>query len=108
MKLSVTPMIAALLASTAAMAQHEPGNPPAGSYNSAAQPPAAQARPAPQTGATANVAAIFDKLNASHTGKLTREEANGIPTVAANFDGADTNKDGVLSKDEFLAAFTAQ
>ncbi len=54
------------------------------------------------------MAAIFDKLNSSHTGKLTREEAKAQPTVAGNFDAADTNKDGVLSKDEFLAAFTSQ
>jgi hypothetical protein len=52
-----------------------------------------------------DVAAIFDKLNASHTGKLTKTEAQTQPTVAANFDTADTNHDGVLSKDEFLAAF---
>jgi len=105
MKLSAALTIIALLASTAAVAQHEPGN-PSGSYKST--PQAAQAAPAPQTGATANMAAIFDKLNSSHTGKLTREEAKVQPTVAGNFDAADTNKDGVLSKDEFLAAFTSQ
>src|ERR1700744_6084105 len=51
MKLSAALTIIALLASSAAIAQHEPGN-PSGSYNSA--PQAAQAAPAPQTGATAN------------------------------------------------------
>jgi len=100
-------MVTALFASTAAMAQHEPGN-PAESYNSAPPSPAAQPQPAPQSGASANVAAVFDKLNTSHTGKLTREEAKGQPTVAGNFDVADTNKDGVLSKEEFLAAFTSR
>jgi hypothetical protein len=105
MKLSAALTIIALLASTAAIAQREPAN-PSGSYNST--PQAAQTAPAPQTGATANLAAIFDKLNSSHTGKLTREEAEAQPTVAGNFDAADTNKDGVLSKDEFLAAFTSQ
>ena len=105
MKLYAALTMTALLASTAAMAQHEAAN-PSGSYNSA--PQAAQTAPAPQTGATANMAAIFDKLNSSHTGKLTREEAKAQPTVAGNFDAADTNKDGVLSKDEFLAAFTSQ
>lgn len=105
MKLYAALTMTALLASTAAMAQHEPAN-PSGSYNSA--PQAAQTAPAPQTGATANMAAIFDKLNSSHTGKLTREEAKVQPTVAGNFDAADANKDGVLSKDEFLAAFTSQ
>jgi hypothetical protein len=107
MKLSVALTVAALLASTAAMAQHEPGS-PAGSYHAPPQSQAAQAPSAPQAGATANVAAIFDKLNTSHTGKLTREEAKAQPTVAGNFEAADTNKDGVLSKDEFLAAFSSQ
>ena len=59
----------------------------------------------PSTAQTASLEAIFDKLNVSHTGKMTREEAQAHPTVSANFDAADTNHDGVLSKDEFLAAF---
>ena len=107
MTLSVALTLVPLLASTAALAQHEPGS-SAGSYSSAAQPQAAQAPPAPRPGASANTAAIFDNLNTSHTGKLTREEAKTQPTVAGNFDAADANKDGVLSKDEFLAAFTSQ
>jgi hypothetical protein len=52
-----------------------------------------------------DVGAIFDKLNSSHTGKLTKAEAQAQPTVAANFEAADSNHDGVLTKDEFLAAF---
>lgn len=61
---------------------------------------------APPTAAqTSTLESIFDKLNTSHTGKLTREEAQAHPAVAANFDAADTNHDGVLTKDEFIAAF---
>jgi hypothetical protein len=52
-----------------------------------------------------DVGTIFDELNASHTGKLTKAEAQAQPTVAANFDAVDANHDGVLTKDEFLAAF---
>jgi hypothetical protein len=36
---------------------------------------------------------------------MTKEEAQAHPTVAANFDSADTNHDGVLTKEEFMAAF---
>ena len=76
-------------------------------------PPASTAPPAntsaPQTQSstarTAQLASIFDQLNTSHTGKLTRAEAQAHPTVAANFDAADTNHDGVLTKEEFIAAF---
>jgi hypothetical protein len=48
---------------------------------------------------------IFDRLNSSHTGKMTKSEAQAHPAVAANFDAADANHDGVLTKEEFLAAF---
>jgi hypothetical protein len=102
MKLSVPLMAVALLSSAAALAQQQP--PPAASPSAAAQTP-----PAPPAGPAANdIGAIFDQLNTSHTGKLTREEAQAHPTVAANFDKADANKDGVVTKDEFLAAFKSQ
>jgi hypothetical protein len=101
------PMIAFTLAavlSSGAFAQQPPSN-----YT---QPPANAPPPAGTPQATAlsaeqaaNLSAIFDKLNVSHTGKLTRAEAQAHPAVAANFDAADTNHDGVLTKDEFLAAF---
>jgi hypothetical protein len=52
-----------------------------------------------------DLGSIFDRLNSSHTGKLTKTEAQAHPTVASNFDSADTNHDGVLTKEEFLAAF---
>ncbi len=70
--------------------------PPANADMQQTQPSAAQA---------AQLGAIFDKLNVSHTGKMTKAEAQAHPTVAANFDAADTNHDGVLTKDEFVAAF---
>jgi hypothetical protein len=101
MKLSTAFAFAALF-SSAAFAQQAPQ-----SYTRPAPSAAAQPAP-PSTGQTVDIGAIFDKLNTSHTGKLTKDEAQAQPTVAANFDAADTNHDGVLTKDEFLAAFKPQ
>ena len=49
-----------------------------------------------------------DKLNTTRRRKAHAEQAQAHPTVAANFDNVDTNHDGVISKDEFLAAFKPQ
>jgi hypothetical protein len=98
MKSSIAFTLAAVL-SSGAFAQQQPQTytpPPSGTAPQETSPSAAQ---------TANLEAIFDKLNVSHTGKMTRAEAQAHPTVAANFDAADTNHDGVVTKDEFLAAF---
>jgi hypothetical protein len=76
-----------------------------------AQPPAqteSQRSPSTATQQAApavDLGQIFDRLNTSHTGKMTKDEAQAHPAVAANFDAADTNHDGVLTKEEFLAAF---
>jgi hypothetical protein len=102
MKLSIA-LLAAVF-STAAFAQQETQRSPAAPNYT--QPPAAQA--APHTSSSVDVAAVFDKLNTTHDGKLTREQAQAHPTVAANFDNVDSNRDGVISKDEFLAAFKPQ
>ncbi len=85
-------------AQTPGSMQHSPSTtePPANTSMQQTPPSSAQA---------ADLGAIFDKLNVSHTGKLTKAEAQAHPTVAANFDAADTNHDGVVTKDEFLAAF---
>ena len=101
MKSSIAFTLAAVLSSGAFAQQQPPTSPPS------TQPPASTAtqHTPPSEGQTANLEAIFDKLNVSHTGKLTKAEAQAHPTVAANFDAADTNHDGVLTKDEFLAAF---
>ncbi len=109
MKSSIGFMLLTVL-SSAAFAQQPPPTytPPSGSmHNPSTEPPAntsVQQTP-PSSAEAADLGAIFDKLNVSHTGKLTRAEAQAHPTVAANFDAADTNHDGVVSKDEFLAAF---
>lgn len=91
--------------SSVAFAQQQPrtDTPPS---TSTAPPANTAAQQAPSaTARTTQLSAIFDQLNTSHTGKLTKAEAQAHPTVAANFDAADTNHDGVLTKDEFLAAF---
>ncbi len=95
MKLSITLTAAALLSSTV-LAQ-QAGQPPAATPEAATQPPPATP--------SVDVAAIFDKLDADHDGKLTQDEAQVHPTVASHFANADTNHDGVVTKDEFLAAF---
>ena len=104
MKSLIAFALAAALAG-AAFAQQQP--------QTSTPPPSSTAPPAntaPQqapssTARMAQLGAIFDQLNTSHTGKLTRAEAQAHPTVAANFDAADTNHDGVLTKEEFIAAF---
>jgi hypothetical protein len=97
MKSSIAFTLAAVLSSGAFAQQQPPTYTP--------PPSTAPQQTSPSAAQTANLEAIFDKLNVSHTGKLTRAEAQAHPTVAANFDAADTNHDGVLTKDEFLAAF---
>jgi hypothetical protein len=101
MKLSTAFVFTALFCS-AAFAQQTPQSYTRPAPNAAAPPPPTS------SGQTVDIGAIFDKLNTSHTGKLTKDEAQAHPTVAANFDAADTNHDGVLTKDEFLAAFKPQ
>jgi hypothetical protein len=106
---SFTALALAAALSSAAFAQTQPRTyePPATST----APPAnagAQQAPAASTARAEQLGAIFDKLNTSHTGKMTRAEAQAHPTVAANFDAADANHDGVLTKDEFVAAFQPQ
>jgi hypothetical protein len=102
MRLSAPLLSFVVLLSGAAFAQQSP---PADT-----PPPAnADAQPAPSsTQQAVDVGAVFDKLNTSHTGKLTKAEAAAMPVVAKNFDAADTNHDGVLTKDEFMAAFKPQ
>ena len=105
MRLPVALTTLALLCSPVAFSQdRSPPSSTESSSTSAQQTPPASGSNA----AAANLGAIFDQLNVSHTGKMTKEEAQAHPTVAANFDKADTNHDGVLTKDEFLAAFKPQ
>jgi hypothetical protein len=105
--IALTLTLAAVLSSSA-FAQRQPptytspptSTPPPASTETQKTPPSAAQQ--------AQLENIFEKLNVSHTGKLTKAEAQAHPVIAANFDAADTNHDGVLTKDEFLAAFKPQ
>jgi EF hand len=102
MKLSIA-LLAAVLSTAAFAQQEQQRSPTAPNYT---QPPATET--APHASPSIDVGAVFDKLNTTHDGKLTRQQAQAHPTVAANFDSVDTNHDGVISREEFLAAFKPQ
>jgi hypothetical protein len=48
---------------------------------------------------------VFDQFDSDHDGRITQAEAQINSTVVANFQTADSNADGSLSKGEFDAAF---
>ena len=52
-----------------------------------------------------DTAAVFAALDTNHDGKISQQEAQKNPMVAANFATADKNHDGFLSRAEFDAAF---
>ena len=52
--------------------------------------------------AQAKAAAMFDRLDLNHDGKL--DKADRAVRIGQQFDKMDSNHDGVLSKDEFIAA----
>lgn len=52
--------------------------------------------------AQAKAAAMFDKLDVNHDGKL--DQADRAAKIAEHFDRMDTNHDGSLSRDEFVAS----
>ena len=95
--IALTLTLTAVLSSAAFAQQTQPS----------ATPPASTARQesTPSAAPAMDLGSIFDRLNTSHTGKMTKAEAQAHPTVAQNFDSADTDHDGVLTKEEFLAAF---
>jgi hypothetical protein len=59
-----------------------------------------------QDGAT--VKAAFERADANHDGKLSREESAALPAVAEKFVQLDKDKDGFLSAEEFETGVTAQ
>src|ERR1700740_1501886 len=98
-------LTAATLVSGAALAQSPRGTGP----STAPAPPAATQAPPPTAQTqSVDVGAIFDKLDVNHDGKLTPDEAQAHPTVAAHFKDADANGDGIVTKEEFTAAFKPQ
>jgi hypothetical protein len=101
MKSLITLTLATALSSAALAQQPQPSTQP----DSQRSPSTATQQAAPSAAPAMDLGQIFDRLNSSHTGKMTKSEAQAHPAVAANFDAADANHDGVLSKEEFLAAF---
>jgi hypothetical protein len=70
--------------------------------------PASAQNPAPSTGAAPAAtgddnAAEFVKLDKNHDGFLDKGEAIMEPKLLGKWADADTNKDGKVSKEEFLA-----
>ena len=66
---------------------------------SASQPPAT-AKPAPKYSAK-DIERAFSFMDANKDGKISRAEAAGFRNVAKHFDAADSNKDNLLSLEEF-------
>jgi Ca2+-binding EF-hand superfamily protein len=66
----------------------------------------------PLTPALANTAAteagaVFKRTDANSDGKLSKEECQNLPAIAARFDEFDKDKDGFLTLEEFMAAMAA-
>ena len=74
-----------------------------------ALPLAALAQPQPAGGDAASrdraaIEAAFKRADVNKDGKLSRAEAEMLPSVAARFDDIDKAKKGYLTMDEFIAA----
>ena len=66
---------------------------------------AAAEAPAPaQRYAASDLERAFGFMDGNHDGKVSRQEASSFRGVAKNFDRADTNQDGFLSREEFDTA----
>ncbi|HYW55962.1 MAG TPA: hypothetical protein VE934_03330 [Polaromonas sp.] len=66
--------------------------------------PAEPAKPVAAKYSDRDIDRAFGYMDANRDGKLSREEASGFRNVAKYFDLADTDKNTVLSRDEFAKA----
>jgi len=80
-------------ASGAPTTEGRPSSDPAGT------PPSTDAQPMATT--SASRPASFKELDANHDGKLSKEEVAGDAMWSSDFDVADADKDGFISKSEF-------
>ncbi len=68
-----------------------------------AQTPAPAAPAAPSADTTRYLEA-FDRADKNADGKLSKEEAENLPAIAQRFEQIDADKDGAISKAEYLEA----
>ena len=66
--------------------------------------PATQGTPPPSGPTNQEVGAAFLRADANKDGKLSRQEAVRFPAVEQRFDQIDTNKDQLVSREEFEIA----
>ncbi|MDB5872353.1 MAG: hypothetical protein JWQ07_1795 [Ramlibacter sp.] len=67
--------------------------------------PAVQPLPASRWTA-AQVRQAFELADSDSNGELTRAEAQRLPIMPRSFEDTDQNKDGVITRNEYEAAFT--
>jgi hypothetical protein len=73
-------------------------------------PETAQKAPPPQTAPKApaqdsSPQALFVRIDTNSDGKVSKDEAARMPSVATRWAELDRNKDGSLSREEFVAGF---
>jgi hypothetical protein len=70
---------------------------------------AAAQSPAPPTSRPQDTSpqALFKRLDTNMDGQVSKQEAARLPSVATRWEALDRNKDGALSRDEFIAGFRA-
>lgn len=71
-----------------------------------ANPARAQAAPTPKP-ADASAQAAFKRADVNTDNKLSPAEAAKLPAIAQRFEALDTDRDGLLSAEEFMAGYKA-
>jgi Ca2+-binding EF-hand superfamily protein len=66
-------------------------------------PSVAAAQKAPQQDTSPQ--ALFARIDTNSDGKVSKDEAARMPGVATRWEELDKNKDGALSREEFVAGF---
>ena len=97
-RLAMAAMVAALMAACTSA-------PPPAEQQSATQPPSAAAGPAAPAGGH-GLSAFIGGFDANRDGVVTRQEYDAVRTQ--RYTAADTNHDGVLGEDEYVAEFAGR